>query len=104
MYGIGLIFALAGIFLLLLIAVGILRDILSKLDDIKRQGLDWPVALPDAIKLTVAPGDTVIFRTFGKVSQAEAQHVNDRMQALLPDGVKFAFVNGIDVTVLSAGD
>jgi hypothetical protein len=88
---------LCGIWAFLLIVIGALRDIAKNTD---RPPASTVVSFT---KINVKPGDVVLFRLSGNLSQTEAQHVRDAMRAMLPEGVKFQLLQkDVDVTVLSS--
>lgn len=57
----------------------------------------------DITKLSLKPGDVLVFRIDGNMANEERRMVKDYVRSILPDGVGFLLLNGnnVDITVLS---
>ena len=76
-----------------------LSDIVETVHRIRRDDI---VRIASAVKLSVEPGDVVLFRVDAKLLSEDVERVRARMAETLPEGVKFQIVSSlVDVTVLS---
>ena len=76
-----------------------LGDIVETVHGTRR---DEIVRIASAVKLSVEPGDVVLFRVDAKLLSEDVERVRARMAETLPEGVKFQIVSSlVDVTVLS---